>query len=58
MLMLGQPEQAPASPQDQTKQTEESSTAKYEAYLKQNGYPVTPDNIKALQDQDAARAAK
>ena len=58
MLMPGQTEQAQASSRDQSKPAQESPTAKYEAYLRQNGYPVTPGNIKALQDQDAARAAK
>ena len=68
MLMPGQPGPAtvggaPVGPSTGSKssanasQGEESPTAKYEAYLKQNDYPVTPANIKALQDQDAKKKA-
>jgi hypothetical protein len=38
--------------------TPPAAPSKYEQYLRDNGYPVTPANIKALQDQEQSRGVK
>jgi hypothetical protein len=62
LLKIGREMLMPEAPtragETEASRSAESPTAKYEAYLRQNGYPVTPANITALQDRDAARAEK